>query len=751
MKEIIKCSYGVVLTTLMLVVLGVLNTGSAVKAYGTKTYEDFEYNEYDGGVRIEKYKGDKEDVVIPGEIDGKTVKSMGNYAFNDCSIVKSITIPSSLTLIYYDDTDDLFDGCTSLEAIVVEAGNEVFDSRDDCNAIIDTETNELVVGCKKTTIPSSVTSIGRYAFKNCKDLTEIKMPDGIKSIGYGAFWGCSQLASISIPESVTEIERAAFRDCSSLTSVTIPKAVTSIGIGALEGCSSLDSIQVEAGNETYEDGGCNAIIDKKSKALIVGCNKTEIPNYITQIGNSAFKGCVGLESVNIPEDVTSIGYSAFEGCSALTSINIPDGVTVIEPNTFTGCIGLTSITIPENVTSIGRSAFGGCIGLKAITIPKNVTLIGWSYDSGEDPINRSYESIFGNCTGLESIIVEEGNKVYDSRDNCNAVIETSTNTLVAGCKKTTIPSSVTSIGQYAFAGYSALTDITIPGNVSNISRCTFENCSGLKNVTLSEGVTGIGYHSFGWCKSLASVTIPESVTNIDEYAFADGNDSIVFNVIAGSYADTWAKDKGYKVNYINKDTGAGDMDKNNNSDDNKNKDENSNPTPQTPDVPQTPDTPQNSTTETTTGNPAAVGTILTSDGTKGTYKVVSADTTNPTVAFTGVTDKKAASITIPKKITVDNIEYTVTAIADNAFKGNSKIKKVTVSTNITSIGKNAFANCKNLKTITIKSTSLKSVGKNALKGISKKAVIKVPKKKYKAYKKLFAKKTGFKKTMKIKK
>lgn len=159
----------------------------------------------------------------------------------------------------------------------------------------------------------------------------------------------------------------------------------------------------------------------------------------------------------------------------------------------------------------------------------------------------------------------------------------------------------------------------------------------------------------------------------------------------------------------------------------------------------------NTSSGTTTIKPADKGKSLTVPGAKATFTVTSSDAANPTVAFSGITDKKAKFVTIPEKITVDNVTYKVTSVADKALSGNKKIKKVTIPKGVTSIGKNAFNNCKNLKNIVIKSTTLKSVGKNAIKGINKKAVIKAPKKQLKAYKKLFAKKTGYKKTMKIKK
>ena len=385
-----------------------------------------------------------------------SVTYMGLYSSNNKdAYVGNIIIPESTTYngTTYSVTSigkNAFHGCSGLTSVVVDKNNGTYDSRDNCNAIIETSTNKLIVGCKNTTIPNSVTSIGDYAFSYCSGLT-----------------------SVTIPNSVTSINEYAFSGCYGLTSVTIPNSVTSIGEYAFSGCSGLTSVT--------------------------------IPNSVTYIGGYTFSRCSGLTSVTIPNSVTSIGESAFDYCSGLTSVTIPNSVTSIGEAAFFGCSGLTSVTIPNSVTSIGEAAFFGCSGLTSVTIPNSVTFIG--------------KYAFADCSGLTSVTVDKNNGTYDSRDNCNAIIETSTNKLIVGCKNTTIPNSVTSIGDRAFEGCSGLTSVTIPNSVTSIGRYAFYNCSGLTSVTIPNSVTSIGDYAFTDCSGLTSVTIPNSVTSIGYDAF----------------------------------------------------------------------------------------------------------------------------------------------------------------------------------------------------------------------------------------
>ena len=214
-----------------------------------------------------------------------------------------------------------------------------------------------------------------------------------------------------------------------------------------------------------------------------------------------------ITTVVIGNGVTSIGNNAFYSCTALASITIGSSVTSISNNAFYSCTALASITIPNGVTSIGECAFMGCGSLTSITIPNSVTSIG----------NRA----FSYCDNLATMTVDAGNTQYDSRNNCNAIIETATKTLIAGCKNSTIPEGVTSIGNYAFYSCTGLTSITIPNSVTSIGNYAFYDCDALTSIEIPNSVTSIGNRAFSYCDALTSIEIPASVTSIGYEVFAN--------------------------------------------------------------------------------------------------------------------------------------------------------------------------------------------------------------------------------------
>ena len=224
---------------------------------------------------------------------------------------------------------------------------------------------------------------------------------------------------------------------------------------------------------------------------------------VTTINAYAFIDCTDITSVSIGNGITTIGNSAFAGCSGISSVNIGVSVVALGVSSFANCSSLSHIVI-ENA-SIGSCAFSGCNNLTSIFIGNGVGQIG--------------QGAFSNCSSLTSIIVSSGNTIYDSRNNCNAIIETSTNNLVTGCMNTIIPATVTSIGYQAFCGCYGLSSINIPNSVTSIAESAFASCGGLNSVIIGAGVTSIGIHAFEFCGNLTSVTIPDGVTSIGDYTF----------------------------------------------------------------------------------------------------------------------------------------------------------------------------------------------------------------------------------------
>ncbi len=328
----------------------------------------------------------------------------------------------------------------------------------------------------EVTIPESVTSIGEFAFDYCSSMTDAEIPSSVTSIGRNAFEGCSALAGVTIPEGVTTIGNNAFFGCSSLTSVTIPKHVTSMGDFVFSFCTGLTGVTIQEG--------------------------------VKSLGRYTFDNCISLQSVEIPSGVTKIGDYTFTSCWGLKSVTIPEGVTSIGAVAFYECKSLTSITMPESLTSIGDSAFIGCSSLTSITIPKHVTYVA--------------AGAFASCSSLTSFTVDPANNTYSSRDG--VVFNKAGTELIRFPEgkqgEYVIPSSVTSIGDAAFASCSGLTSVTIPSSVTSIGDAAFAYCSGLTSVTIPSSVTSVGFRTFMDCTGLTSVTIPSSVTSIGDAAFS---------------------------------------------------------------------------------------------------------------------------------------------------------------------------------------------------------------------------------------
>lgn len=388
------------------------------------------------------------DVTLP---EGLT--SIGMGAFKYCESLTNITIPAGVTSIGAYG----FSGCSGLSQITVDENNTVYDSRGNCNAIIETAANKLLFGCKNTVIPNGITTIGPDSFSYCSGLTSIIIPNSVTYIDAGAFYGCSGLKELTMPCSANF-----YNDSTPFGGIHLKKVTLTKGSGIM-----MDYIMVNSREGPICYTNTPWYISRNSIEEII------LEDGIENIGNYAFFYTFNLETVVIPESVKSIGKSAFMGCENLKNITIPENVTSIGDGAFGLCKSLTDITIPKNITKIGKNLFKECSGLKSLTIPDGVTDIG--------------ESAFYSCSGLTDI---------------------------------TIPNSVKNIGMQAFRYCNALTNISIPNSITNIEEGTFYGCKSLTNITIPEGAIRIGNEAFSFCSNLTSITVAESVTNIDMYAFS---------------------------------------------------------------------------------------------------------------------------------------------------------------------------------------------------------------------------------------
>ena len=524
-----------------------------------------------------------ETVTIPN-----SVTQIYPRAFYNCTSLKEVTIPASVTDIgdeafgyyRYEDTweSKKVDGFkinyvknTYGHYYATENGfsdeaclltNELNDGTLEISKYVGNSATSATYVIPGEINGKKVTQIGDSAFTVCTSLTSVTIPDGVTSIDEAAFWGCTSLTSVTIPDSVTSIKSKAFFNCTSLKSVTIPASVTNINIGdyALgyyeiyntDSCEweqyKVDGFKINYVKNTYghmyalkngfTDEAClltNELDDGTLEITKYAGNSATcvIPSEIdgkkvTEIGDSAFKGCTELTSITIPDGVTGIGNKAFSDCTSLETVTIPASVTYVRDSAFYGCTSLKSVTIPESVTYIGGYAFAECYSLKYADIPANVSGIGLSP--------------FCNCRSLENINIDEANKWYTTVDG--VLYDKDKTELInypAGKKDSSyvIPEGIRTIREKAFYGCLNLCELTIPDSVTEIESGAFE-CSSLisdeygtikyvdgwvvgsghtANVVLKDGTRGIAFEAFSCDEIIEKVTMPDTVKYINAYAF----------------------------------------------------------------------------------------------------------------------------------------------------------------------------------------------------------------------------------------
>ena len=508
----------------------------------------------DDTVKITKYKGTDESIVIPSEIDGKKVTVIGNSAFYGLKSLKNIEIPDGITSI----ENYAFCQCWSITSL---------------------------------SVPESVTSIGTGAFRFCGDLKEIKLPSNltvlsdslfgadanleyitfgdaektdtviipetVQKMGNYVFMNCEKIKNIKLPANLKSIGKTCFQGCISLTGLFIPQSVESIGGGIFGDCDALQSVEIEDENNNFifKDGilydvkngilvsAVNSLIPEK--VIVDECTKTidysafadcnnlyeiEIPQGVVNIGEKAFARLDNLKNIDIPDSVTNITTLAFYRCNGLVSVQVPGSVTAIKNGTFRECNNLKKVILNEGVAKIEGSAFVFCSSLEQIKLPQSLVSIGsgafdncTSLISVELPDNAIISSdTFKECKNLSDIVISDTNNNYIVK---NGILYNKNMTRIlcypAGIKDTEffVPDTVKTIGDFAFYDTKALESINIPDSVTNIGTDAFGECSGLKEVVIPDSVTSMGEAVFYKCTSLEKVKLSVNITSPNPAVF----------------------------------------------------------------------------------------------------------------------------------------------------------------------------------------------------------------------------------------
>lgn len=392
-------------------------------------------------------------VVLP---DG--VSTLGNYAFNKCASLATVSLGNSLTAI----GNYAFSDCEKLESVTFGSALETIGER----AFASAKISSLV-------LPATVRTIGDWAFYN-NPLTAITFNDGLQSIGSRAFYGVS-VQTLNIPNSVTELGSYAFSGCKSLETVTIGTGVTKISDYTFNTCSALTQISCPSVTEIGKNAfsGCSSLSD------------IPLNDKITSLGNYVFSGCSAIESLVIPNSVTSIGSYAFEKCTKLTSATLGTGISSIPDYMFSSCSALTSVVLPENITGIGNSAFYNCKGLKSLPVTESITSIG--------------TNAFYGCTSLTSV------HLSDQVTSLGASV-------FYGCSSLTeavLGTGITTLGSSLFRNDAKLKKVVANGKIASVSTYTFNGCSSLERIYINNTPpTGASSNTFTKVPTTCRIYVP---------------------------------------------------------------------------------------------------------------------------------------------------------------------------------------------------------------------------------------------------
>lgn len=473
--------------------------------YGSTTYKVTGIDDFFGNEDIRE-------ISLPG-----TIKYIADYTFQNCNNLQTVKLGEGFSYV----SKCMFNNCTALKNVSLpnslqNIGSFAF---------------SLCTSLKSLQLPKGLKSLGDNAFYGCESLSNIELPESLQTIGFCCFKGCDKLSTIkvspanpyfstdgkaifnkdktvlytaipvtsyNIPSTVRELGYYAFCDQKDMTSATLPEGLVSIRSGAFSGCSKLEHLVIPStvdsiGNNAFH--GCSAL------------QQINIPQGIKNLADAVLSG-TGIKTLDIPSSVNYIGERAFSYCESLQSIKLPEGLTLLNYELFEGCKQLSDIQIPSTVTTIKNHAFYDCKALKTITLPASLsTFENSSWSDG---------SFFSGCSALKSIMVEAGNKYFES--DGTALYNKAKDTLIcfpAGVTSVVVPQSVKTIGKKAFCGCDSLQNIMFEDGVSDlvIGKYAFEKCKNINMLVITSGIKETKSGAFNYAhinKLVITTTHPRS-------------------------------------------------------------------------------------------------------------------------------------------------------------------------------------------------------------------------------------------------
>ena len=422
----------------------------------------------------------------------QSVISIGKNCFHNSKQLTSVTFNNNITKL----EDELFENCDALESF-------------DIPSTITVIGNRCFYGCKKMTsfkLPEGLRIIGSYAFYNTTGIADIVFPETVDSIGDYALQN-STIQSVTLPKNISTLPKYLFSNCKNLTHVDIPKSVKNLPKGLFYNCTALKSITFSNDITYIPDNFVNRCSELQT---------FDIPATVKRIGSNAFSYCSQLTAIDLKEGLTYIGEYAFNQCTNLTTVELPSTVDSICKNAFYNNTYI-SLSFPERLQYIGDHAFYNCKNLSFETLPGTLKNIGQYAFYGCNsqkiilpPLLTTLSNyVFSNCISLEKV------------EFTSQLSEIGTGAF-QGCKNLTeikIPSSCHKIGNYAFQNCANISYIEIPEGVTNLPNAVFQNCTNMDSVSLPSTLKSIGNNSFDNCSSLCSISLPEAISSIGQQAF----------------------------------------------------------------------------------------------------------------------------------------------------------------------------------------------------------------------------------------